>query len=241
MRYGVLGPVEIRTAGGDEPVRGARQRALLAVLLAHRRTMVPRERLVAALWPEGAPPSSEHTLHSHASRVRAFVGPELRAVEGGYRLDPGDLDADRFDRALREAHRLSVREPAAAATLLDEALRLWRGPAFGTEADLPEVQAEADRLETNRRAAHEALARALLPTDPDRAADSAEQALDGDPYREGAWVLLVRALDAGGRPDAAAAAYRRAAESLAEIGLLPAQDLRAARSAVRLHGQRSNR
>lgn len=234
MRYGVLGPVEVRTAGGDEPVRGARQRALLAVLLAHRRTMVSRERLVAALWPHGAPPSCEHTLHSHASRVRAFVGPDLRAVEGGYRLDPGDLDADRFDRALREAHRLAAREPDAATTLLDEALALWRGPAFGAEADLPEVQGEADRLETTRRAAHEALARALLASDPARAAASAEAALDGDPYREGAWVLLVRARAAEGRLAEAAATYRQAAATLAEIGLLPAQDLRAAgRTAVR--------
>ncbi|NKY09419.1 AfsR/SARP family transcriptional regulator, partial [Cellulomonas hominis] len=141
MRYGVLGPVELVTAEGAEPVRGSRQRALLAVLLAHRGALVPRERLIAALWPEGPPPSAEHTLHSHASRVRALVGPDLRAVPGGYRLDPQDLDADRFDRAVREAARAAQE----AAAVLTDALALWRGPAFGAEADLPEVQAEAER------------------------------------------------------------------------------------------------
>lgn len=227
MQYGVLGPVELVTAAGAEPVRGARQRALLAVLLAHRGAQVPRERLIAALWPEGPPPSADHTLHSHASRVRLLVGPDLRAVPGGYRLDPQALDADRFDRTLREA----LRAPAgAAAPLLDSALGLWRGPAFGPEADLPEVQAEAERLDAARRAAHEALARALLDTDPARAALAAECALDGDPYREGAWAVLVRARTAEGRAGDAVLAYLRAAAALDEIGLLPSGELRAARA-----------
>jgi predicted ATPase/DNA-binding SARP family transcriptional activator len=228
MRYGVLGPVELHTADGDEPVRGARQRALLAVLLAHRGSLVPRERLIVALWPQGPPPSAEHTLHSHASRVRALVGADLRAVPGGYRLDPEDLDADRFDRAVREAARGAARTPDDAAALLGAALALWRGPAFGAEADLPEVQPEADRLEAARRTAHEALARAVLRADPTRAAEHAEHALDGDPYREGAWALLVRARTAEGRPGEAVLAYLRAAAALDEIGLLPSQELRAA-------------
>lgn len=229
MRYGVLGPVELVTAVGAEPVRGSRQRALLAVLLAHRGAMVPRERLIAALWPGGPPPSAEHTLHSHASRIRALVGPDLRAVPGGYRLDPEDLDADRFDRAVRDAARGA---PGTAADVLAAALALWRGPAFGAEADLPEVQAEAERLDTTRRSAHEALARALVDDDPERAAEAAERALDGDPYREGAWALLVRARTGEGRPGEAVRVYLRAAEALDEIGLLPSHELRSAHQAA---------
>lgn len=246
MRYGVLGPVELVTAEGAEPVRGSRQRALLAVLLAHRGALVPRERLIAALWPAGPPPSAEHTLHSHASRIRALVGADLRAVPGGYRLDPQDLDADRFDRAVRAVTRGAAArgwpDAGRAATgpvaeVLAEALALWRGPAFGTEADLPEVQAEAERLETARRSAHEALARALIGTDPERAAEAAERALDGDPYREGAWALLVRARTAEGRPGEAVLAYLRAAAALDEIGLLPSHDLRTAHAAALAAGR----
>ncbi|HYQ74978.1 AfsR/SARP family transcriptional regulator [Cellulomonas sp.] len=245
MRYGVLGPVELVTAEGAEPVRGSRQRALLAVLLAHRGALVPRERLIAALWPAGPPPSAEHTLHSHASRIRALVGADLRAVPGGYRLDPQDLDADRFDRAVRAVTRGSARgrpdaardAPGAGAEVLAEALALWRGPAFGSEADLPEVQAEAERLETARRSAHEALARALVGTDPERAAEAAERALDGDPYREGAWALLVRARTAEGRPGEAVLAYLRAAAALDEIGLLPSQELREAHAGALAAGR----
>jgi predicted ATPase/DNA-binding SARP family transcriptional activator len=245
MRYGVLGPVELVTAEGAEPVRGSRQRALLAVLLAHRGALVPRERLIAALWPAGPPPSAEHTLHSHASRIRALVGADLRAVPGGYRLDPQDLDADRFDRAVRAVTRGSARgrpdaardAAGAAAEVLAEALALWRGPAFGSEADLPEVQAEAERLETARRSAHEALARALVGTDPERAAEAAERALDGDPYREGAWALLVRARTAEGRPGEAVLAYLRAAAALDEIGLLPSQELREAHAGALAAGR----
>ena len=234
MRYGVLGPVELVTAVGAEPVRGSRQRALLAVLLAHRGAMVPRERLIAALWPGGPPPSAEHTLHSHASRIRALVGADLRAVPGGYRLDPQDLDADRFDRAVRDAARGA---PGTAADVLTAALELWRGPAFGTEADLPEVQAEAERLDTTRRSAHEALARALVDADPERAAEAAERALEGDPYREGAWALLVRARTGEGRPGEAVLVYLRAAAALDEIGLLPSQELRSAHQAALAAGR----
>jgi predicted ATPase/DNA-binding SARP family transcriptional activator len=238
MRYGVLGPVELVTADGSEPVRGSRQRALLAVLLAHRGALVPRERLIVALWPDGPPPSAEHTLHSHASRVRALVGADLRAVPGGYRLDPQDLDADRFDRAVRQALHGMRREPGiVTAEVLTEALALWRGPAFGAEADLPEVQAEAERLEAARRGAHEALARALLATDPGRAAEAAERALDGDPYREGAWALLVRARTAEGRAGEAVLAYLRAAAALDEIGLLPSHDLHSAHAAALAAGR----
>ncbi|WP_454048968.1 AfsR/SARP family transcriptional regulator [Cellulomonas sp. Marseille-Q8402] len=224
------------TAVGAEPVRGSRQRALLAVLLAHRGAMVPRERLIAALWPDGPPPSSEHTLHSHASRIRALVGPDLRAVPGGYRLDPEDLDADRFDRAVRDAAR---GVPGTAADVLTAALALWRGPAFGSEADLPEVQAEAERLDATRRSAHEALARALVEDDPERAAEAAERALDGDPYREGAWALLVRARTGEGRPGEAVQVYLRAAAALDEIGLLPSHDLRSAHQAALALGRPS--
>lgn len=234
MRYGVLGPVELVTAVGAEPVRGSRQRALLAVLLAHRGAMVPRERLIVALWPGGPPPSAEHTLHSHASRIRALVGPDLRAVPGGYRLHPQDLDADRFDRAVRDAARGA---PGTAADVLTAALELWRGPAFGAEADLPEVQAEAERLDTTRRSAHEALARALVDADPERAAEAAERALEGDPYREGAWALLVRARTGEGRPGEAVLVYQRAAAALDEIGLLPSQELRSAHQAALAAGR----
>lgn len=246
MRYGVLGPVELVTAEGAEPVRGSRQRALLAVLLAHRGALVPRERLIAALWPAGPPPSAEHTLHSHASRIRALVGADLRAVPGGYRLDPQDLDADRFDRAVRAVTRGAAARGwpdagrqalAPAAEVLTEALALWRGPAFGSEADLPEVQAEAERLEAARRSAHEALARALVDSDPERAAEAAERALDGDPYREGAWALLVRARTAEGRPGEAVLAYLRAAAALDEIGLLPSAELRSAHAAALAAGR----
>jgi len=238
--------VELVTAEGAEPVRGSRQRALLAVLLAHRGALVPRERLISALWPDGPPPSAEHTLHSHASRIRALVGADLRAVPGGYRLDPQDLDADRFDRAIRAVTRGAAARGwpdagraalAPAAEVLADALALWRGPAFGTEADLPEVQAEAERLETARRSAYEALARALVGTDPERAAHAADKALDGDPYREGAWALLVRARTAEGRPGEAVLAYLRAAAALDEIGLLPSQELRAAHAAALATGR----
>ena len=46
-------------------------------------------------------------------------------------------------------------EPAAAATVLREALALWRGPALADVADAPFARAEAARLEEERLAALE--------------------------------------------------------------------------------------
>lgn len=224
----MLGPLTVRTSAATGPVVGARRRALLAVLLACRGRTVSTDDLLDSLWPLGPPPSAHHTLHTHVSRLRQQLGVPVESRDGGYVLTvPADqVDAAVFDAAL---DRASGCGPQEATVLLSEALALWRGPAYGSCADLPLVRGEAQRLEERRTQAREALALHLVGAG--RAADAvaAAAALTGElPARETAWVALVTALTAAGRPAEGAEAYHRAATALDELGLLPSAGLRAA-------------
>ena len=55
MEYRVLGPLEVRGDDGPLPLGGAKQRALLALLLLNANRVVSRERLIDELWGEEPP------------------------------------------------------------------------------------------------------------------------------------------------------------------------------------------
>lgn len=227
MDVTVLGPLEIHTDGQVVPVAGERRRALLAALLAASRRTVSTDDLLDTLWPEGAPPSATHTLHTHVSRLRRSYGLPIVARDGGYALDltGHEHDATVFDENVTRAEHSA---PDAAVPLLRSALALWRGPAYGGAADLPGVRAEAQRLEERRRQAGERLAEALVATGrADDAVAVAEGLVGESPVRETAWVALLRALVAASRPADATEAYHRAARALDAIGLRPSDELRA--------------
>ncbi|WP_207400981.1 AfsR/SARP family transcriptional regulator, partial [Actinomadura roseirufa] len=71
MRFGVLGPVEVRTEDGT-PVKVAdrKVRALLANLLAHAGRVVPADRLVDDLWGAALPANPAATLQARVSQLR---------------------------------------------------------------------------------------------------------------------------------------------------------------------------
>lgn len=239
MQFAVLGPVEIRRDDGITVVlSGRRQRALLAVLLAHAGGTVSAGRLVDELWGDELPDDPAAALQSQVSRLRRLLGPPGRGgvpivtAAAGYRLDAVPADAAEFDRLVRDAQR--SHDPAAALTLLDSALALWRDPAYGELADLPEVRAEAVRLDELRLAAVEARAAALLTLDrPADAAHALAPHVSEHPLREPAVSGLVRALHAAGRTADALAAYRAFRDRLAdELGLDPSPKLRELHLAV---------
>ena len=55
MEYRVLGPLEALGCEGPLPLGGAKQRALLALLLLNANHVVSRERLIDELWGEDPP------------------------------------------------------------------------------------------------------------------------------------------------------------------------------------------
>ncbi|MGW5673082.1 AfsR/SARP family transcriptional regulator, partial [Micromonospora sp. NPDC003776] len=74
VTFGVLGPVVAADDRGPVPLKGARQRAVLARLLAARGRVVPVDRLVGDLWAAEPPKGA-------VAAVRTFVADLRRALE----------------------------------------------------------------------------------------------------------------------------------------------------------------
>ncbi|MEU8242548.1 alpha/beta fold hydrolase [Actinoplanes missouriensis] len=234
MRFGVLGSVRAWTAGGDPVALGARQRALLAVLLARSGRIVPADLIAELIWAGAQPADPAATLHSQVSRLRrALPGVRLETEAPGYllRTGPDEVDADRFDRLVEAA---SGADPARRATLLEEALGLWRGPAYAEVADTDIARIEAIRLAEARLHATEQWHRALLETgQAARSLPRLEAFVAEHPLRETARDLLMRTLAALGRQADALEGYRFYTRMLAEeLGLEPSTAIRATQLSI---------
>ena len=79
---------------------------MLAVLLLDHNEVVTRDHLVDALWGERPPPSAAKSLDTYVYRLRKLLGHDrLEREPGGYLLhvEPGELDADEFERLIVSA------------------------------------------------------------------------------------------------------------------------------------------
>jgi predicted ATPase/class 3 adenylate cyclase len=238
--YRVLGPIEVvGEAGTPVPLASARQRLLLALLLARPGQVVSADELVDGLWGAHPPADPRAALQSHVSRLRQRLGPSapLETTPTGYSLGASDrVDATRFERLISEARRLPG-DPEAALARWDAALTLWRGRAFLDVADHPGIQPNAIRLEGLRVEAAEARVETLLAlgrvTD---AVVAAETLAVEEPFRERPVELRMRALAAGGRYVEALRVYDTFRRTLAdEIGLDPSPELRALEGEILRH------
>jgi DNA-binding SARP family transcriptional activator len=139
VQFRILGPLEVLDDGRPLTLGGAKQRALLAVLLLHAGQVVPLERLVDELWGEDPPERAAHILQVHVANLRKVLEPArarraaggvLRTRPPGYLVEvgPDELDLGRFERLAAEG-RAALAAGAAdkAAGLLRSALALWRG------------------------------------------------------------------------------------------------------------------
>ena len=125
----ILGRTALHADGRPVDLGAAKQRALLAMLLFHVRVPVRTDTLLHQLWGDHPTPRSNlYALVSRTRRVLDGIGrPDaLVRVDSGYRLDldPDLVDFHRFRRLVARARDAA---PAAAATLLVEAIGFWRG------------------------------------------------------------------------------------------------------------------
>jgi predicted ATPase/DNA-binding SARP family transcriptional activator len=238
MQFRVLGPVELAADGRRVVLSSERQRAVLAALLAHPGETLSADRLVAVVWGDRPPASAHQSLHSHISRLRRVLATAAGGDPGtivtdarGYRLVLGahDLDAARFEMLLTQARSQRDRDPGQAVALLDEALGLWRGPAFGDLAtrDIDIVRPEAARLEQLRATAVADRVDAVLALGGHaRVIGELEAIVTGDPLAERPHSQLMLALYRGGRQADALATYRAFRRRLREeTGLDPSPGL----------------
>src|SRR5581483_7822923 len=134
------------------------------------------------------------------------------------RIDADDLDANRFERLVADA---AGRAPNDAATRLDVALRLWRGPPLADFAYEPFAQNDIARLEEARLSAlEERIDAALASGRHALVVPELEALVTEHPFRERLLAQLMLALYRCGRHADALEVYRRAREALdRELGL----------------------
>ncbi|MFI7129013.1 BTAD domain-containing putative transcriptional regulator [Nonomuraea sp. NPDC050153] len=238
MRFGILGPLLVRSPSGEPLVIGGpRPRALLALLLLDAGRTVSVDRLVDGQYGDRPPAEAANAIQAQVSRLRRSLPAGLIEFHGaGYRLavSPDDVDAHLFERLFREGRRLLAagRLPAAASSFR-EALELWRGPALADVADAPFAGPQALRLEELRLSAVEDLMEAELGLPEGSPVAALQDLVAAHPLRERPRGLLMRALEAAGRPSEALTVFDETRRLLAdELGTDPSPELAALHLAI---------
>ncbi|WP_242454479.1 BTAD domain-containing putative transcriptional regulator [Bailinhaonella thermotolerans] len=237
MRFGVLGPLAVWAAdGGAVKIPDTKVRRLLADLLVQEGRPVAAHTLIDDLWGDELPANPSGTLQTRVSQLRRALEdaePGARALvvtqAPGYalRVDPEAVDMGRFRALARQARETA--DPRARATLLADALELWRGPAFADVAEAPFARAVVDRLDEERLVVIEEHAEARLELGEHHllAAELAE-VVARYPVRQRLRAAQMTALYRAGRQDEALAAYQDLRARLAdELGLDPSPALTA--------------
>ncbi|MER7846046.1 BTAD domain-containing putative transcriptional regulator [Kitasatospora sp. NPDC096077] len=243
VRYGILGPFEVRFDGAAVTVPRPRQRAGLALLLLHANHPVSIDRMVDALWGDAPPRTARAQVHTVVSTLRRALPPPaaqaLTLDPAGYRLAvrDEDLDTAEFGAALARARRLADQgRPEEAADRLRQALALWRGEAL-SGIDAPFAAAARARLDEARFTAYELLADLELARGRHRELVPELTALAGEfPARESIAERAAGALYRCGRQADALAVVRATRRVLAEeYGLDPGERLLELERAILRH------
>jgi DNA-binding SARP family transcriptional activator len=257
VEVAVLGPIRAELDGAEVDLGTPKQRALVAALALSAGRPVPVDTIVDLLWGDAPPGGVAGTLQAYVSGLRRVLEPhrERRApatvlvtASPGYalRLELGALDAERFEQAVDEQHRLvqlsagvgpavlSGDELATCVSHLDDTLALWRGTPYAELDDAPAAVAERTRLDELRLVALEdrAVAELALGHHSTVAADL-EAMTAAHPLRERLWSLRALALTRSGRQADALQVLREIRDVLdEELGIEPSAELRDLQTAV---------
>jgi DNA-binding SARP family transcriptional activator len=223
VEFRILGPLEVVAGGEPLPLGGAKQRAVLAVLLLEAGRVVSTDRLVDALWSGEPPRTAATSLQNFVSQLRKALGAETIVTRPpGYliRLQPGELDLAQVRQLVDEAR---ASDPARRAELLGAALALWRGEPLAELAYEPFAQTEISRLEELRLSLVEERIEAELALGRHaELAGELEALVRAQPLRERLRAQLMLALYRSGRQAEALEAYRSARRALVdELGIEP--------------------
>lgn len=230
MEFLLLGPLQVRDSENHQirPPRGTAGR-LLALLLLYANRGVESERLIKLLWSTEKVDSARANLRQYVSTVRRFIDstpdslaqekPQLRTVPSGYllELDPAQIDISVFENLTHKGKRaLASNDAERGQRLLEQALKLWRGPvAQGMRIDVG-LQPELIYWNEMRTDAQRSLILSLLALgDHGPAVAQLRLIISEDPYREEFWAMLMVALYRSGRKIDAIRAYNAARKHLA--------------------------
>ncbi|MFD4668950.1 BTAD domain-containing putative transcriptional regulator [Lentzea sp. NPDC058450] len=223
MRIGVLGGVRATTDDGEPiDVGSPRSQVVLAALALAPGVALPVPRLIDLVWGDAPPATAPKALQWHVAQLRKSLGAEAIArVGAAYRLDV-PTDVSRF---LEHVHNGDA-EAAVAA---------WGGtPLAGLDA--PGLAAAVARLVEEWLGAVEADFGRRVVASPGAVVGELSAFVADHPAREGLAALLMTALYRTGRQADALAVYQRVRQHLvAELGVEPGPELRAAEQQVLAH------
>lgn len=242
LDFRILGPLMVRVDGTPVAIGGPKQRALLALLLLSANRVVSRDRLIGELFAEQSVNSADHALRNQVSRLRKALSPaadepRLVARAPGYllRVEPGELDLERFERLVGDGREaLAAGEAAAAVESFRAAERLWEGRPLADLEFEPFARLEVERLEELQLAALEERIDAELAIGRQLALVGEIEALSAEhPYRERFRAQLMLALYRAGRQAEGLDVYRRTRTLLNdELGLEPGVELQELERAI---------
>jgi DNA-binding SARP family transcriptional activator len=232
--FRILGPLEVEDETGTLLLGGLKQRAVLALLLLEAPKAVSTDRLIDSLWAEQPPRTASTSLQNFISQLRKMLGADVLVTKPpGYALaiTPDQVDLTRFRHLIATAR--ATTEPVQRATMMREALDLWRGAPLADFEFEPFAQSEILRLKEERLAVVEERIDADL--EAGRHAEivgEVEALVDRHPTRERLRAHLMLALYRSGRQAEALGVYQDARRTLVdELGIEPGRDLQ------QLHGE----
>ena len=220
MEFRVLGPLEVSSEGRLLDLGGAKQRALLAMLLLDANSVVSTSRLIEGLWEDDPPETAQKALQVHVSGLRKVVGKERVVTK-----EPGLPAAGRG----RRARPGPVSPPPGAGQAGRRARALARGTAVGVQleplrpvGDRPaggratRMSRGAHRSGPQSRSAHRADRRAGGARPAISAARAAARAADPRPV-----PLRTPGRSAGRLPGGSARTRRRARDRAGQAAARP--------------------
>lgn len=242
FEFRILGPLEVRIEGAAVRIAGARQRALLALLLCNANRVVSRDQLIEELLGGQSVDSADRMLRVQVSRLRSALPtageePRLIAQPPGYllRIEPGELDLHEFERLVTDGRAALERDdPREAAVLFGEAESLWRGRPLADLEFEPLARLEVRRLEELRLSAVEDRIDAELALGRHTGLCAELEALVGEhPLRERLRCQVMLALYRCGRQAEALAIYRAGRQLLVdELAIEPSPQLKRLEQAI---------
>lgn len=234
-----LGAFRVRRQGrpvGRTEWQSRKARELLRMLVAARGRPVPREQLIAVLWPEdeGADPRVSKRLNVMVSTLRSVLDPERSYPSDHFVVTDGEgvgLDLAHVDVDVE-----GVIESASRAVRLEregrhaEALEHWRTAEAGYGGDVYQDDPYADWALSLREQGRQAYVQAAAAVaTAEAAAGHHDQSirywlrlLERDPYDERAHLGVVCSLDRAGRHGDARRRYDLYANRMRELALEPA-------------------
>ena len=168
-----------------------------------RGTLVPKDLIAEALWPDDPPADPAGNVEVLVSRIRRALGDRtlIRTGPGGYVLADGGrcwVDAEAFLDAVQAGRAGLAVRPAEALTSFRAALGIWRGEPLPEDTYADWAQADRRHLAIACLEALDGAAAAALDSAGAAAAAEAgcwaRQAVAAEPLRESSVLLLVRAL-----------------------------------------------